>query len=37
MRYLLFGYFSFGDEGSFRDLIAAQFGDSFDLKRLPEN
>ena len=28
--------FSFGNEESFRDLIAAQFGDSFDLKRLPE-
>jgi len=26
----------FGNEESFRDLIAAQFGDSFDLKRLPE-
>ena len=27
--------FSFGSEQSFQDLIAAQFGDSFDLKRLP--
>jgi len=27
----------FGNEESFRDLISAQFGDSFDLKRLPEN
>merc|ERR1712227_531308 len=25
----------FGSEQSFQDLIAAQFGDSFDLKRLP--